>query len=317
MIDEEKTPVEEIKNQNEVIIPLTSRRLVSILVDMFLVFLTFMLLQTFVVPPLFDATTDIQQVTERYQERLAESHLYQRVNDGTMKITETLTEEEKKKDMNAYFEKIDDSITFFYTEFTDIEGASIEDYEKSKEESGLFTKNNDTWEIKGNSTFDELNTFYENQYDIALNYFSHDDECLTLARKITIVSIVEVFISVTLSTMIFFLMFPLIFKERQTLGKKLMGLAVVSRKDGIVAKRTQYLVRFLAFYVIEILLTIFTFGIPLIVSVSMLFFSKERITLHDYLSATLVVDTRQRPAMHSVEELNGYEEQKKKISKSA
>lgn len=313
----EITEKEENKRQNEVVLPLTSRRLVSILVDVFLCFITFMILQTFAIPPLVGAITNIDQIAEAYQNRLVESHLYQRVSGGTMKITGTLTEEEKKKDMDAYFTKLDKEITFFYVDFTNIEEAKIENYYQSKEESGLFEKIGDTWEIKGSATFNELNQFYEEQYDIALNYFSHDDECLTLARKITVVSILEVFLSLTISIVIFFLIFPLIFKERQTLGKKLMGLAVVSRKDGIVAKRRHYLMRFLAFYVIEILLTVFTFGIPLIVSVSMLFFSKEKITLHDYLSATLVIDTRQRPAMHSAEELNGYEEQKKKISKSA
>jgi len=307
----------EIKKENEVILPLTSRRLVSILVDAFLVFITFMILQTFAIPPLANVIAHVNQTTESYQDRLVESHLYQRIDGKTMKLTETLTEEEKKDDMNTYFNMFDESITFFYTEFTDIEDAKVENYYKSKEDSNLFKKNNGIWEIKGNATYDELSQFFKDQYEIALNYLSYDDECLTLARKITLASIFEFLTSLTVSFLIFFLMFPLIFKERQTLGKKLMSLAVVSRRDGLVAKRSQILVRFLAFYLIEILLTFLTLGIPLIVSFSMLFFSKERITLHDYLSATLVVDTRQRPVMHNEEELKDYEEKKEKISQSA
>ena len=89
----ETTEKEENKRQNEVILPLTSRRLVSILVDAFLCFITFMILQTFVIPPLVGAITNIDQIAEAYQNRLVESHLYQRVSGGTMKITGTLTEE--------------------------------------------------------------------------------------------------------------------------------------------------------------------------------------------------------------------------------
>lgn len=136
----ETTEKEENKRQNEVILPLTSRRLVSILVDAFLCFITFMILQTFVIPPLVGAITNIDQIAEAYQNRLVESHLYQRVSGGTMKITGTLTEEEKKKDMDAYFTKLDKAITFFYVDFTNIEEAKIENYYQSKEESGLFEK---------------------------------------------------------------------------------------------------------------------------------------------------------------------------------
>ena len=305
-------PSEEVTN--EVILPPTSRRLVSILVDAFLVFVTFLLLQSFVTPYIANALVKTDQVTEEYKSRLVESKLYQMVNGGPMKLTETLTEEEKKKDMSAYFQKLDDSITFFYTEFTDLEEAKIENYYKSKEDSGLFVLENEKWETKGSATFQELNQFYEKEYSVALNYFGHDNICLTLARKITLASIFEYFFSLTLPLLIFFLMFPLIFKERQSLGKKLMNLAVVSRKNGLVAKRSQYFVRFLAFYIIEILLTFFTLGIPLLVSFSMLFFSKEKNTLHDYLSATLIVDTRQKPVMHDEKELAEYQENVKKIS---
>ena len=98
--------------------------------------------------------------------------------------------------------------------------------------------------------------------------------------------------ALTLSTIILYLIIPLFMKNGETLGKKLFSIGLASARDGFKVKRSQIIIRFLAFLLIELLLSIFTLGFPLIISFSMLVFNKNGYALHDYLAATVCIDRK-------------------------
>ena len=96
-------------------------------------------------------------------------------------------------------------------------------------------------------------------------------------------------------------------KNGETLGKKLFSIGIASAKDGFKVKRSQIIIRFLVFLLIELLLSIFLFGIPLIISFSMLVFSKNGYALHDYLAATICIDRKNTIIYKDYEEFINHE----------
>ena len=97
-----------------------------------------------------------------------------------------------------------------------------------------------------------------------------------------------------------YLLFPMIFKNGETLGKITMHLAVIS-KDGYRAKKRQIIFRFLVFFV-EISLSLFivgiglasfiTLGVGILILLVATLISKRNRSPHDYAALTVVIDGR-------------------------
>lgn len=103
--------------------------------------------------------------------------------------------------------------------------------------------------------------------------------------------LVELPISYLLAGTIVYFIPPLFFKRgRKTLGKALYHIGLL---DSRILSPTvpRFLVRFLIFMFGELVLSLFTFGIPYIISFSMMAFSKKRQGFPDYMVKTIEVDT--------------------------
>lgn len=111
------------------------------------------------------------------------------------------------------------------------------------------------------------------------------------SRKLFLYGAIEFFLCLTISICLFYLLFPLaIWKRgRQTIGKHLLHLALIG-SDAINIRAKQYLFRFLFIYFVYYLLDFFAFLIPFAISTGMLFFSKRKENLVDYLFSQYVVD---------------------------
>lgn len=290
--------------KNELVLPTFSKRLFSFIVDFFLIGLTFLILQSYLTPVVADKVFNINETAIAYRNRLVESGLYLYVTDTeTGKIAPSkivdyyqVSSQDTEEEKDNYFQIVDQGIISYYVNesfYFENEEFGVNAYNQRKIDSQLFIYNASTekYEKSGMATFNSLKKFYDDEYQKALSFLSIDTECLDLSRKMTIVSIAEVLFSLTLPLIVFYLILPLCLKNGVTLGKKLMGIGVASRKNGFAPTKTQLVVRFFAFYLLEFLLSIVTLGIPLFVSFSMMFFHKEKIYLHDYLAATICVDT--------------------------
>lgn len=151
-----------------------------------------------------------------------------------------------------------------------------------------------------------------------------DNEIMKLFETILSLAIVIVSISMLITFIIIHFIVPLLFKNGQTLGKKIFGIAVM-RTDGIKITPFVLFVRaILGKYTIGtmlpiIMLLMLLFGpnplIPLMViaailliQVVLLFTSKTRSLIHDHLASTVVVDMQSQMIFDSVEAKQEYQQ---------
>lgn len=128
----------------------------------------------------------------------------------------------------------------------------------------------------------------------------YNDAMLFLTR---IIVIIEIPIPLILSCFITYLFIPLIFnKGKKTIGKLVFKIGVVN-KNLLNVSNKQYFLRFLIFLFLEVILSIFTFLIPIIISFNMIFFTKNKQCLHDYIMHFQLVDTSMYKIYNSLDEI--------------
>lgn len=98
-------------------------------------------------------------------------------------------------------------------------------------------------------------------------------------------------IAVIVSLGLVYLLPTLISKKGQTIGKLIFKLALTNQ-EGFKVKKSQVIVRFLAFSVINFILGYITVFIVPLVSFTCMIFSKRNSALHDYCAVTMVVDDK-------------------------
>lgn len=124
-----------------------------------------------------------------------------------------------------------------------------------------------------------------------------DGETEKLVNKMTFLKIVESSFSIFVSLLLVYLLVPLLFKNGQTLGKKLIRLAIIS-KSGLTLKPINYILRVLVgFYLIEIVGLIILYNLAptlalyyFIAMIAVIMFTKNNRSIHDLISGTVCVD---------------------------
>ncbi|MCR5079478.1 MAG: RDD family protein [Bacilli bacterium] len=113
-------------------------------------------------------------------------------------------------------------------------------------------------------------------------------------------TVIPLVVAVVTSSIIFFAVFPMIFKEGQTLGKKVFGFGVMSC-DGYVANKGQMLLRqfppialgIIAFAFFSGLVALILMGVLLIASYILAVFSTNHRAIHDFVAYTFVADLKE------------------------
>ena len=110
---------------------------------------------------------------------------------------------------------------------------------------------------------------------------------------------VQIPVTLTLSVFIIYLLPAIIFRRgRSTFGKKLMQIGLVNSKM-FSPTFLQYFARWAIFFFGEVVLSLFTFGVPFIISFSMMAFSKKRQGFPDYMLGLTEVDTKKQKIYYS------------------
>lgn len=113
----------------------------------------------------------------------------------------------------------------------------------------------------------------------------------------------EVPLALLVSGLIIYYAIPLIFSRgKQTLGKFLFKIGLVN-KNVLSVSVKQYTLRFLIFIFLEVLLSLVTLGIPIIISFSMMAFSKKKQSFHDYMLGIEEVDVENAKIYKSYDEI--------------
>lgn len=176
------------------------------------------------------------------------------------------------------------------------------------------------------SEYQALTEAEREQHDTAAEAFSSDTEANRAYGMIINLTFLIIIFSLLFGYVLLELVVPLIFKNGQTLGKKVFGVAVM-RRDGVkVSPLLMFARTVLGKYTLETMVPVFiiimislgmigVLGIIilaaiLIAQIVLLIATKARTPLHDMLAQTVTVDYASQMIFESPEELLAY---KKKI----
>lgn len=198
------------------------------------------------------------------------------------------------RDKKDYLSK---KLDTFYVDFLSTDSQALIEYNNRRlnatyEGTSLFVLNNKFKVSEADVNPSYLYDFYVDEIkNHAMSYLYQNEDYADATRLMMVNTIVEVAIGLVLGLMLFYLFFPLlIFKRgRQTLGRKLLRIGLISSK-ALNVKKGKYWLRFLFIVLFYYVLDFVGFLIPLIVSMSMLFLSKRRESLIDYLLSQYMVD---------------------------
>lgn len=209
-----------------------------------------------------------------------------------LKNDDTLTINEKS-------ERLDKVITNFYISLDnlDLNNNYYENYLNRKLEAksndlNLFIKVNEEV-IRSNNGISDTTyfDFYLNEYcsySVPILYSTSEYE--TISKNIVMINLTIIVISVLISGLIIYLVFPLIFKrDHATLAMKIFKLGLINQ-NGLSLENKEFLFRFLFLYIVEFILGILSLFIIPLVSYSYMILSKKESPFHDALINVLMVD---------------------------
>ena len=228
------------------------------------------------------------------------SNLY--VDDGSaILLTDKISKDNTLK-TNEKIDKLSTSLTYFFDEFLK-ENSSVKDGNerytkiltsyKDSNERVLFDENRNR--IYKNSDEDScyLTAYSSIVTKYAIGYLSYVNDYSNLRKQLVLMTIITILIALSFSNFVVYLLIPLIFRRgRKTFGFLLNRIGYVSL-DGFSPSVPKVIFKFLFQWILIFLASFFTLGIPLFISVGMVFLSKNHQTLSDYIFGEILVDTEQ------------------------
>lgn len=137
----------------------------------------------------------------------------------------------------------------------------------------------------------DITTYYTDAYNKALLDLAQYAPYRELAREINRFFIEILSIAFLISGLLLYLLIPMVTKHNQTLGKLVLGLSVVT-KEGYTLSLWQKVLRFIAIMVTFVLAIYTVFG-SILISYTFMIFTKNYRSLHDFVSLSKVVDSKQ------------------------
>ena len=158
-------------------------------------------------------------------------------------------------------------------------------------------------------------SFYQKEFEnYASAALSHNVRFADLSNLIVRISVIEIVLSMSVGFALSFVIMPLILKRgRKTIGMYLFKISLVGG-DALNVRGKTLLFRNVLLLLIGYWLTIFTLGIPWLVSLTMMTFSKTGQDFFDYMSGTYVVSTKDKDIYLDYAEYLARTEESKKAS---
>ncbi len=287
------------------------KRTIAFIMDICCVFLCSALLYSYVVPSIRKACYDLTPTITAYQERLVLTGLYEQKSeeDDTYYPLNRLYEDPYKlldDKKEQYIQTLETKIVAYYNNTENFPNANIEEYYDLQEEheevweyvtpsdstepteSTESTESAGSYIKKESATLDDQLKFFLLACDTALSSLKNDTELAKYASTIQRTQMIELLSCISLTLLIFELLIPMILKKRQTIGKYVSAITIVNPKDNMPISRPRYLLRF-AILFLEVISSIFTYGIPLLVSFTVMCFNKKRYALHDFAAQSKII----------------------------
>ena len=250
------------------------RRLAALFIDILVVLLAALIVDSIATTPILNATTDYDEKYQELNDVLVESHLYKYDSEGYIIVID---------------DNYDNNLKYFYEKYD-----SLENYYSLKESSGYFDYDDATgeWVKKEDALDKDVKIFYIIAVDQAIdNILLEEENVSTLYAHLEAYNLIVFVINLFLGLTITFLIVPLLSKDGSTVGMKPFFLQVVEKKNGENATKLQILFRYLIVISLYVLASVYLFGLPLIISAAIMMFTKERLSLCDLLCSNYVVDS--------------------------
>lgn len=127
-------------------------------------------------------------------------------------------------------------------------------------------------------------------YQKALLHLRNTDEYSNYYLQLERISRYEAYIAIAISGLIYFLIIPLLFKNGETFGMKIVHVGLVNSLEYQVSKPQVFLKNF--FILAEIFVGIFTFFLVFFADYIVMIFTKRHRSFSDLIAATVVIDTK-------------------------
>lgn len=276
------------------------KRICSCLIDIIVVLFLIVGLYKIVLDPIIFNFTDFNEVSEKYNQKLAKTHLF--VVDGT--TYQLIDKENYAANLEYYYHT-------YLKEENDLEPGKK--YDADRLASGLFKEEDSSICERNDVLKSSLDAFYEEQYEKAVTYAKEDAELNGYAKKMNLYNYLEFFISLFLSCFVALFLVPVwILPCGKTIGKLCLGISVLDSRENILCSKKQLALRQASLLVIELGLSIILMFIPLFITIGMVVFSNNKIALHDFFALSYTIDDKGVVTFKTKEELQKYLEEKEK-----
>lgn len=225
------------------------------------------------------------------------SHLYISSESSAVLLSSSLSENNELT-YNEKSEQLDSTLSYFFNEFLVEKGVLSKEDKTYTNKLLTYTLNNqnmfdeDSTRLLTLSTFDEnyYNTYVDILDNYAVGYLGYVDNYASLRTNLIWCYAFTIYIALTIANFIIYLLFPLIFhRGRRTLGMLLNHVNYVSF-DGFSPSIKRFLINFLIKWVLVLSGSIFSFAIPIFISVGMIFLSKHHQSITDYICGCFLVE---------------------------
>jgi uncharacterized RDD family membrane protein YckC len=143
---------------------------------------------------------------------------------------------------------------------------------------------------KDDADSDELATFYQEKYEAVIVDLNMYPPLADIQETIFRFILNTAIIFLATIVLIMYFLIPIIIGNGQTIFKKMFGIGIVS-KEGYRIKPWHTLIRFL-FFCVELVLSFFTLFGALLISYTMMIFSRNNRAAHDFVANTRAVDMK-------------------------
>lgn len=266
----------------------------------------------FVVFPNIGYTDASQELVSAY----TESHLYN-IEDGKFVLIS-----ESYNDSKTPEENYDIPLLSFYSENPRALAAEkLQQYHKAKLDSGFYQQDPDneykTIRIEGVSG-SKAKLLLELEYNKAIDFLVEDPEIIAASQITYYTMILSILIVVSISSVTFYIVVPLIDKRRRTLAYMIGGIMPVDNKSLEPVDMSRILIRGFIFIVLTFIspITLYiwagnmTFSfIPLFVNIAILSFSHSNSGLHDFSSRVIVLNRSLSNPFENLKAITGQGEQ--------
>lgn len=272
-------------------------RLVATLIDLLICFVLYTLLASFVINPIVSNSDDYKNSFEVYERTLCAypTLIVKNENDQmTFYLTNQTYDNTKTQEYDNNFIAIYNSC-----DPTGEQAKAYVESQKAQDKIFVYDEASNTCSLYKDENGKEVDAsnFYLNAQNAVFQYLhkylmKNNSEYNTSYTKVLNYTNGSKYAGIFVSLLIVFLLFPMIFKNGETLGKKIFSLRLGKISDDVEPiKKWQVLVRFVVI-ALEVMGSLILYGIPLLVSMLMMMFTKNNFAIHDYAARTLVLDNK-------------------------